>query len=260
MISATIECLDLLSDSPHKEIVEWACPVPFFGDPSRARVATVGLNPSNKEFVDDALDPLTGSQQRLPTIASLGLERWADAGSREVRRIDDACRRYFDGNAYSRWFDVLEELVRGLGTTFYGLSASACHLDLIPFATERKWGELTLAARRALTQECSGLFARVLADSDVSALILNGRSVVETFEIEGGLRLEQTIRPDWSLPRATIPVTGIAYSGSIDCFDGYDLGRSVRVLGYNHNLQSSYGVTSAVKAAIRNWLIEELGE
>jgi hypothetical protein len=34
---------------------------------------------------------------------------------------------------------------------------------------------------------------------------------------------------------------------------GIDLGRPVLVLGYNHNIQSSFGVTAKVKCAIRKW-------
>ena len=33
-------------------VIEWACPVPFFGRAERARIASVGLNPSDKEFCD----------------------------------------------------------------------------------------------------------------------------------------------------------------------------------------------------------------
>ena len=33
-------------------IIPWACPVPSFGDPKKSTVATLGLNPSNREFVD----------------------------------------------------------------------------------------------------------------------------------------------------------------------------------------------------------------
>ena len=35
---------------------------------------------------------------------------------------------------------------------------------------------------------------------------------------------------------------------------GYALSRELLVLGFNHNLQSSYGVTSQVIDAIRHWV------
>ena len=36
-----------------ENIISWSCPVLCFGDPSTSTVATLGLNPSNREFVDD---------------------------------------------------------------------------------------------------------------------------------------------------------------------------------------------------------------
>ena len=33
-------------------VVEWACPVPFFGRAEFAEIASVGLNPSGREFRD----------------------------------------------------------------------------------------------------------------------------------------------------------------------------------------------------------------
>jgi hypothetical protein len=258
VINATIACLQRLSTATNPEIVEWACPVPYFGDPKRAAVATVGINPSNKEFVGDDHEPLVGLQQRLPSRHALGLVHWTDAGPREVRAIDDACRRYFDGNSYDRWFGVLEDVLSLSGSTYYGLGADACHLDLVPFATSRKWGQLPTTVRAALSQDSADLFGRLLADSAVESLILNGRSVVETFESIGDLQLIRATRPEWSLPRAIgEDVAGVAYLGTIDVFGGYDLGRSIKVVGFNHNLQSSYGVTTSVKRTIAEWVAGE---
>jgi hypothetical protein len=59
----------------------------------------------------------------------------------------------------------------------------------------------------------------------------------------------------WSLPRKTrAGVAGIAYSGDVTSIAGVDLGRPIRVLGFNHNIQSSFGVTKRVSNAIRQWL------
>lgn len=257
MIPAMIASIERLSETLHPEILEWACPVPCFGDPSWAQVATVGINPSNKEFVDDAEVPLAGAAQRFPTMGTLGLERWGDAGPTEIRTIADACRRYFDGNSYDRWFGVLDELLEAAGMSFYGLGANACHLDLVPFATTRKWGRLNPASQRELVELGTDLFRVLLADSTVELVVLNGRSVVESFELTGHVTLDRDVRDDWALPRSTgHPVVGTQYTGVIDEFAGYDLGRRVRILGYNHNLQSSYGVTRDVKAAIAQWVAE----
>ena len=68
---------DLCTDS--STIIPWSIPVPSFGDVSAARVATVGINPSNKEFVDEFDRELDGTKRRFPTLTSLGLREWSDA-------------------------------------------------------------------------------------------------------------------------------------------------------------------------------------
>jgi hypothetical protein len=94
-----------------RNVLEWGCPVPFFGDVSRARIATVGINPSNREFVDDSGYELRGEAQRLPTLGSLGADSWAQVDAEGVRAIVGACRDYFRRNPYDRWFGVLERVL-----------------------------------------------------------------------------------------------------------------------------------------------------
>src|SRR2546422_2502451 len=42
------------------DVIRWGCPVPAFGDLTCSQVATLGLNPSNREFVDDFGQELEG--------------------------------------------------------------------------------------------------------------------------------------------------------------------------------------------------------
>ncbi len=35
------------------DTISWASPVPSFGNISRSNIATLGINPSNREFVDE---------------------------------------------------------------------------------------------------------------------------------------------------------------------------------------------------------------
>ena len=61
--------------------------------------------------------------------------------------------------------------------------------------------------------------------------------------------------PAWSLPRhSTQGVIGIAYQGVTDNLSGVQLGRDLLILGFNHNLQSSFGVTTKVLQEIRKWV------
>ena len=46
----------------------------------------------------------------------------------------------------------------------------------------------------------------------------------------------------------------MAYRGVVTALSGFPLGHKLLVLGYNHNLQSSFGVTNEVVDGIRRWI------
>ena len=243
------------------EVIHWGAPVPSFGDLSLAKVATVGLNPSNREFVDDRGDELLGPHRRFHTLSSLGLRSWLDADARHLRLILDSCRTYFLGNPYDRWFRRLDSVISGVGASYYSASNSACHVDLIPYATARKWTELTLRQRSSLLAISADSLAVLLRDSSVRLLILNGRSVVEQFREVSGVRLERYEMREWNLCRNRKPdVSGFGYSASLDTLCGVELSNPLLVLGYNHNIQSSFGVTTRAVEAIRDWVTQAATE
>jgi hypothetical protein len=255
MYSALTTLVDRL-DSVGKSmpnIIRWGCPVPSFGDLSRATVATLGLNPSNREFMDSGGKELKGPLRRFPTLGSLNLKKWADADSSHLKIILDACHGYFQGNPYDRWFRRLDEIVLGTEASFYDGVRCACHLDLIPFATSEKWANLRPTEKKKLVSIAGDTLGILLRDSSVNTLILNGKTVINNFEEIAGVELEKEIMPKWALPRTGKDVQGVAYRGIIDSICGVDLGRNVLVLGYNHNIQSSFGVTNKVISEIHKW-------
>lgn len=237
------------------DVIRWGCPVPSFGDLSSARVATVGLNPSNREFVDELGKELQGPFRRFHTLRSLGLTSWSDVDARHLRLIIESCRSYFLGRPYETWFKRMEEVVSGAKASFYDPSCAACHLDLIPYATARKWTELTARQRSLLLAAAADSLGLLLRDSPVRILILNGRSVVEHFQDIAGVCLEQRRMSSWSLPRQLKrDVLGIGYRGVVETISGIRLPHPITVLGYNHNIQGSFGVTNEVIRAIREWI------
>lgn len=241
-----------LSDT---NVIQWGCPVPSFGDLSNSQVATLGLNPSNREFVDERGNELQGPLRRFHTLRSLGLREWSEVDVRHLGMILESCRTYFNGNPYDRWFKKLEQVISGAKVSYYGSFRGACHLDLIPYATACKWAELTPKQRSLLLNIAGDTLGLILRDSPVRLLILNGRSVVEQFQNVAGIKLDSQEMPSWSLPRqSNRDVIGIAYNGTIDSISGVMLGHKVLVLGYNHNLQSSFGVTTKVIQAISFWI------
>ncbi len=67
--------------------------------------------------------------------------------------------------------------------------------------------------------------------------------------------------PAWSLARRPKPsVMGLGYRAVVDTLLGMKLMREILVLGYNHNLQSSFGVTNAALQAIRDWISQAVDE
>jgi hypothetical protein len=237
------------------DIIEWGSPVPSFGDIGTARLATVGLNPSNREFVDSSGHELCGTLRRFQTLSSLGIASWLDTDTRHLRLIIRSCERYFSCNPYETWFRRLDHITSGSGFTFYGPHANLCHLDLIPFATSRKWTELSARQRSSLLSIAAGTLAILLRDSPIEAIVLNGRAVVEHFQLMAGIRLETQEIPDWALQRrGGAAVTGHGFWGSVREIAGIPLDRDLLILGYNHNLQSSFGITREVITAIRRWL------
>lgn len=261
MYSALTTLIDRLDKPEIAEtgVISWGAPVPSFGNVATSVVATLGLNPSNREFVDESGRELDGPNRRFHTLQSLGLRSWEDTEARHLRMILDSCRNYFLCNPYDRWFKRLDDIVAGTGASFYDDSSTACHLDLVPYATSSKWTELTIHQRSTLLLFARDVLGILLRDSPIRMLLLNGSSVVEHFEKVTNVRLEPRQMQHWTLPRRTKPdVLGISYRGTVHSLCGVKLSQGILVLGYNHNIQSSFGVTSEVVLAIQEWVASEV--
>lgn len=110
-------------------------PVVSFGDPATARAATLGKNPSRREFVDDAGVLLRGDRRRLATLESLGAASLEVLSDELAATVVADCAMYFRRQPYRRWFDPLDLLLRdGVGARYY--DGTACHLDLVQWATD----------------------------------------------------------------------------------------------------------------------------
>lgn len=236
-------------------VIAWGSPVPSFGDVSRSRVATLGLNPSNREFVDPAGRELDGEERRFHTLGSLGIDCWSKARACHYNLIAESCRAYFMRNPYDAWFRQLDHIITGTAASYYDESDLACHLDLIPYATACKWTELSRDEQVQLLEVAGDTLGHLLRDSPVQILVLNGRSVVRQFEAMSGIELTEREMSGWALRRGGRPVVaGYSYCGRVTQVAGVELDREIRVLGFNHNLQSSFGVTSEVRTSIRRWI------
>jgi len=244
-----------------ENIIPWSCPVLCFGDPSTSTVATLGLNPSNREFVDDLGKELDGHLRRFHTLGSLGINHWDEANAQHLQLIIESYHAYFLRNPYDAWFRKLDYIISGTNASYYEFPNTACHLDLIPYATAEKWTALSHSERSALLSHASDTLGLLLRDCPIQLLILNGNSVVENFQEISDVQLDRRAMDDWSLPRrSNTGVIGFAYKGFVRTILNIELEREVLVLGFNHNIQSSFGVTSEVVASIHRWVSETAEE
>jgi hypothetical protein len=115
--------------------------------------------------------------------------------------------------------------------------------------------ELTSRQRSRLLACSGGALGILLRDSTIRVLILNGQSVVDHFEALINARLDREEQAEWTLSRqAGAAVRGMSYYGVVDNVGSAYLGRDVLVLGYNHNIQSSFGVTSRAISSLATWI------
>ena len=212
-------------------VVAGSTPVIAFGDPNTSRVATLGLNPSRAEFLSPAGRLLDGDR-RFETLTSLGIENLADATDQQVARVWEGCRIYFQKNPYRRWFDQLERILTGVRASYY--SGSACHLDLVQWATDPVWRRLNAQAIARLMSDDVAFLRRQLMTSPIELVLLNGRRVLDEFQLALNIRLEV---------QAGLLMVGTTGTGVYTA----TLPSGARVIGWSVNLQSSYGITKELR-------------
>jgi len=224
---------------PAAEVIQGTTPVLAFGDPRHATVATLGINPSWREYLENGR-LLTGPRRRLATLESLGAVSTLRLTDQQVRTVVEECSSYFrpDRNPYRRWFDTLDRVLRaGVGVSYY--DGGACHLDLVQWATDPVWGKLPDRVKRVLLEEGIPHLRKQLKFGKVRLVVLNGRQVLEQVTAVGLARLE---------PSGTLRV------GNLSCSLYRGEGEGIRFIGWSTNLQSGFGVTREFKSRLERWL------
>ncbi len=221
-------------------VVQGSTPVVAFGDPTRAEVATLGINPSANEFQERGR-LLTGAKRRLATLQSLGAHRLDQLTEYQMAAVVADCATYFQRQPYRRWFDPLDLLLQaGAEASYY--DGSACHLDLVQWATEPIWGKIVdRGVRRALLDDGVPHLLAQLARDNVRLVLLNGRQILDQVADVGLADLKEV----GQLPRARD--TCHLYVGAAS---------GTRWVGWSTNLQSGWGVSTAFKDQLGTWLAE----
>ncbi|MGO9266798.1 MAG: hypothetical protein ACLQBA_18280 [Candidatus Binataceae bacterium] len=226
--------------APVPEVVHGTTPVSSFGDPRHAEVATLGINPSGKEFQEKGR-LLAGRQRRLATLESLGARSTSRLTDRQIRTVIQECASYFrEGrNPYRLWFDPLDRVLQtGLGVSYY--DGSACHLDLVQWATDPVWGKLRdRNVKRALLEEGLPHLRNQLKFAKIRLVVLNGREVLNQVAAVG---------------LADLSSCGTLRVGTLPCSLYAGEGGGARFIGWSTNLQSTHGVTLEFRSQLANWL------
>ena len=225
-------------------VVPGSTPVVAFGDPARARAATLGITPSRNEFLDGQGRLLDGGQRRLATLRSLAAARPDELTDGQAAEVVADCAAYFRRNPYRLWFDPLEQLLRAaLGASY--CDGTACHLDLVQWATDPVWGQMSdEQARQALTDGgVPHLRAQLAANPHISVVLCNGRQVIDQVR-EARL--------------ADLREAGVIRDGQVTCrlYSGPARVGTARWIAWSANLQSSWGVSSALKRELADWVAQ----
>jgi hypothetical protein len=237
MIAAYIEARIRRTPATGCCIVAGSTPVVSFGDAQAATVATLGLNPSRLEFLDDDGSELAGDARRLATHSSLGTADLSTAPADAVAQVLADCNSYFQRRPY-RWFNSFRPILEACGASFD--DGTACHLDLVQWATDPTWGKLKpVSTRKQLLAEDAAFLAEQLKNERLRLLLVNGMTVIR--------ELRRTLAPDLD---ELEPIIGYAHVDT-RLFAGSVFDR-VRVIGWSTNLQSSFGVTTELRAELAN--------
>jgi hypothetical protein len=153
------------------------------------------------------------------------------------------CNDYFARNPYS-WFSPLEALLStAAGASYY--DRSACHLDLVQWATDPVWGRLAdRAAATLLLEEGWPHLETLLARSNVHLVLLNGATVVEQLQRTGLAGLREVKK----IPK-----------GNSTCRLLAGEGHGISYVGWSTNLQTSFGVSNEFKQLLAGE-VRELAE
>ena len=173
-------------------VVLGSTPVVSFGHPLSASVATLGINPSSGEFLDADGVLLAGADRRLATLQSLGIANYAEMDDGLAASIVTGCADYFERRPY-RWFTPLDRIVRAaLGVSYF--DATACHLDLVQWATDPLWGKLSDLERARLLADDRPFLMQQLRAEHYQVVLVNGRTALQWVSLAGLAKWQEVAR------------------------------------------------------------------
>lgn len=144
------------------------------GSPDTARVATLGINPSNGAF----------DHGGLRRLSSFGLTSPADLSDDQAREVAHSCYTYFSNSSNPHaWFTAMDTCaLTPIGVSYF--DGTACHLNLTPWATDPVWSKLAPTVRQTLLDADRSFLLEQLTHHAFDVVVINGAQVLAMFERE----------------------------------------------------------------------------
>lgn len=243
------ELLDTVESSVSELIIKEYVPILYFGDIMNSKIATVGLNPSDKEYYDSKGQ----SYDRFLNKQNLKINSWNEISNDEVLKIKMSFDFYFNNRPYKNWFNRLEDLLSEGEFSYYFPYNNTVHLDIIPVATKNKWGNLSLSERDFLIDHFGNYLEYLITESNIEICILNGQGVVDNFQKVFKQMLYKEHVMEWDIITKNKVVKGNCYKAILN-----QQNKKILILGFNHNIQSSFGVSKDLVISIRKWIQKEI--
>lgn len=245
------ELLTIVENSCSDLIIREYAPILYFGDIKNSKIATVGLNPSDREYYNSNGQP----SDRFLSKQDLEIDSWTEISNEEISKIKLSFDFYFNHNPYKNWFNRLENLLTEGNYSYYFPYNNIVHLDIIPVATKKKWGSLSAAERKFLIDSFGNYLEFLISESDIEICILNGQGVVDNFQKVFNQLLSKEHILDWDIKTKNKIVKGNSYKAILDKGN-----KKVLILGFNHNIQSSFGVSKEIVLSKKKWLQKEIND
>ena len=179
------------------ELVSGSTPVVSFGNPSLAKIITIGINPSSSEFQvsGKSKNLLPSGKKRLVDLEALGIKNPKSLNREQAIRVIQGCYEYFDTsshNPYMTWFNHLNENInKHFGLDY--LDGSAAHLDLVQWATDPVWGGIkSKVTKNELLKSDSEFLRYQVGAKKYDIVFMNGRKVRDQLEGTGIVEVTQT--------------------------------------------------------------------
>ena len=204
-------------------ITQKSTPIPFFGDLESAKVCTISLNPSDREFLDSKGSLLV--KKRLCDRDLLKKEDDESLTEADAKKVVDGCKKYFEYKPYRLWFDKIDCFLKSFDPTYSYYSKTAVALDLAQWATTPKWSGLLEHVKSELLSNGIPFLKDILEYKKFDFIFLNGKTVFE--EVASHLKI------GYNQKKVTVGKTNFSvYFGKY---------ASSNVIGWSVYLQSKQG-------------------